>query len=52
MEQFWIDDEGGLYINAEHQMKNLVQNKIIKSFSPLTKKEFTKLLTKRIDDGV
>jgi hypothetical protein len=50
MEQFWIDEESGLYINTEHQMKDLVQNKIIKSFSPLTKKEFTKLLTKRVDN--
>ena len=52
MKQYWIDDEGRLFINAEYQMQNLVQNKIIKSFSPLTEKEFKKILTKRIDDGV
>ena len=49
IKQHWIDDNGGLYLNEERSMKDLVTNKIIKSYTLVSYDEFKKLLTKKED---
>lgn len=44
MKQYWMDNEGGVYMNAEYQMQNLVENGIIESYKPLTQAEFKQAL--------
>lgn len=48
-QQYWIDDEGGLFMNDEQTMKDLVANGYIKSFKAIKEQEFKTLLIRNGD---
>lgn len=47
--QYWKDNENGVFMNDEQQMKDLVENGIIESYEPITASEFQTLLIRQVD---
>ena len=46
MKNYWIDNEGGVFMNKEHSMQDLVTNGYIKWYKRITEKEFKDFLIK------
>ena len=46
MKNYWIDNEGGVFMNKEQSMQDLVTNGYIKWYKSITEKEFKDVLIK------